>query len=264
MFNNVKYTKANRRMKTYKDILENINNGISDLYFIHYSCQSLSDDNEGYSPRITSIAVLHSESYQMFSFSIHLVAERLKINRDLIFDRYEEIELKMLQDFFDFVSERIDKAIWVHWNMSNINFGFEALEHRYTVLSGNPCNHISENNKHNLSNIIKLKYGPKYAKDPKMKYLMVLNNILHRDFLNGEEEVTAFKAKEFIKLHKSTMCKVYFFNEVYNRIMSNKLKTETNRLRYKINEIYQSPIVQIITMVGTIGTIISLIVFFFI
>ena len=94
MLKNVKYMKANRRIKTYKDILEN------------NSCQSLSDDNEGYSPRITSIAVLHSESYQMFSFSIHLLAERLKIIRDLIFDRYGEIELKMLQDFFDFVSAR--------------------------------------------------------------------------------------------------------------------------------------------------------------
>ncbi len=68
--------------------------------------------------------------------------------------------------------------------------------------------------KYNLSNIIKKKYGPKYANDPKMLNLMILNGEKDRFFLSGEEEVTAFKAKEFVKLHNSTMCKVYFFKDI--------------------------------------------------
>lgn len=59
--------------------IRELNENDEDIYFIHYSCQNLSDDNEGYSPRITSIAVLHMISDQMYSFSMHLIAEELKI-----------------------------------------------------------------------------------------------------------------------------------------------------------------------------------------
>lgn len=245
-------------MKQYKQDLKKINAQKEKIYFIHYSCQSLSDDNEGYSPRITSIAVLHMVSKQMYSFSIHLVAERLGINRDEIFNRYEEIERKMLEDFFTFVEERLSNSIWIHWNMSNINFGFETLEHRYSVLSNKTSKHIDENNKYNLSHILRDKYGRDYAKDPKMKNLMILNGGIHRDFLNGEEEVTAYKAKEFIKLHNSTMSKAYFFNQVFEKLQKNKLRTGTNSFRYKINEIYQNPVVQILGIIGVIGTLVSL------
>lgn len=246
-------------MNVYKEIMKTIKGNRDDVYYIHYSCQSLSDDNEGYSPRITSIAVLHEKSSQMFSFSIHLVAEKLRISRDEIFQKYEEIELRMLNEFFEFVNERIHNAVWIHWNMSNINYGFEALEHRYEVLSNQKCVHVNEKNKYNLSNVLKLRFGSNYAKNPKMKSLMEINKLLHRDFLNGEEEVTAFKAKEFIKLHKSTMSKVYFFQEVFQRINTNGLKTDTNQFRYKVNELYQNPIVQILGIIGVVGTIASLI-----
>lgn len=195
----------------------------------------------------------------MFSFSIHLIAEKLNINRDEIFDRYEEIEREMLSEFFDFVGQRIDNSIWIHWNMSNINYGFEALEHRYTILTNEESKHINENNKYNLSRILKKKFGNDYVKDPKMKSLMQLNGGLHRDFLNGQEEVSAFKAKEFLKLHKSTMCKVYFFNEVYENLIKNKLRTDKNGFKYKVSTLSQNPIVQIISIIGAVATVLGLI-----
>ncbi len=37
-------------------LMKLLNENGNKIYFIHYSCQNLSDDNEGYSPRITSIA----------------------------------------------------------------------------------------------------------------------------------------------------------------------------------------------------------------
>lgn len=233
------------------------------MYFIHYSCQNLSDDNEGYSPRITSIAILHMTSDQMYSFSMHLVAEELKIPREHIFDHYDEIERIMLKRFFLFAESRDCDSIWIHWNMTNINFGFEALEHRYRVLSGEMPFYINEKYRYNLSKLIQKRYGVNYAKDPKMLNLMELNGGRHRSFLKGDEEVSAFKAKEFVKMHNSTMSKVYFFKSVFNKLVTNNLRTETNQWRYRINELYQNPIVQALGIVGVFGTVISLVIAFF-
>ncbi|WP_424768727.1 hypothetical protein [Paenibacillus sp. sgz302251] len=230
------------------------------IYFIHYSCQNLSDDNEGYSPRITSIAVLHQQSKQLYSFSMHLVAEELGIARDNIFEQYDVIEEKMLSKFFSFAADRGNAAQWIHWNMTNINFGFETLEHRYKVLSKIDAYHINEKNRHNLSKITRKIYGKDYAKDPKMLNLMELNGGRDRNFLTGEEEVRAYKAKEFVKLHNSTICKVYFFSSVLNKVSRKKLRTENNQLKYKINELYQSPIVQFLGIVGILGTLVSLVI----
>jgi hypothetical protein len=247
-------------MKAYNKIINKLKENREKIYFIHYSCQNLSDENEGYSPRITSIAVLHMLSSQMHSFSIHLIAEGMKIPRDDIFNKYNEIETIMLERFFNFISNRPSDAVWIHWNMTNINFGFETIEHRYNVLTGKEPIHIDEKNKFNLSYLLKRKYGSNYVNDPKMINLMELNGGRDRNFLTGEEEVTAYKAKEFIKLHNSTMCKVYFFRDVYGKMLFNKLRTNTNSLRYKINTLYQNPIIQIIGIIGIIGSIIATIV----
>ena len=107
---------------------------INSLLVVHYSCQNLNDNNEGYSPRITSIAVLHIASATMHSFSIHLIAEVKNISQEEIHKHYDELEAVMLEDFYSFVQSHQDHY-WLHWNMTNINFGFQALEHRYRVLT---------------------------------------------------------------------------------------------------------------------------------
>jgi len=198
-------------------------------------------------------------SDQMNSFSMHLVAEELGIQREEIFDKYDQIEKIMLRRFFEFAKERDEKSIWFHWNMTNINFGFEALEHRYRVLTKDEPFHIPENDKYNISQLVSGKYGDNYAQNPKMLNLMLLNGGRNRNFLTGEEEVRAYKAKEFIKLHNSTMCKVYFFKSVFHQLAAKKLRTETNGFKYKINELYQNPIVQIMGIIGVLGSLVSLI-----
>jgi anaerobic ribonucleoside-triphosphate reductase len=198
------------------------------------------------------------DSDQMSSFSMHLIAEELDISRESIVDNYDEIEKLMLQRFFKFASERKDDAIWLHWNMTNINFGFEALEHRHRILTGETPYHINENNRHNISKLLKMRYGANYAKDPKMPSLMELNGGKHRSILTGKEEVDAFKLNEFFKMHGSTMQKVYFFKSVIDKMTNNTLRTENNQFRYKMNMLYQNPLVQILGILGIIGTFVSI------
>ena len=196
----------------------------------------------------------------MYSFSMHLSAEELEIQRSDIGDNYDKIEINMLSKFVEFLNKNIENTYWVHWNMTNINYGFEAIKHRYKILVKSEMPDIPELNRFNLSNLLKKKYGPKYADDPKLLNLMILNGGKDRNFLSGEEEVRAYKANEFVKLHNSTMCKVYFFRDVFNKAYNNKLRTKTNQFRYRVNEIYQNPIVQIIGIIGVFGTIIGLII----
>ncbi len=187
-----------------KDKLKILRENEQNLFIIHYSCQNLNDSNENYSPRITSIAVFHVGSSTMHSFSIHLIAEIKEIERDDIHDHYDELECEMLKQFYDFVADN-DNGFWLHWNMSNINYGFEALSHRYKVLSKLDSKRIPDSKKYNLSTLILSSYGKNCVEHPRMASFMKLNDGEHRNNLSGKEEVVAFAEKEYIKLHKSTM-----------------------------------------------------------
>src|SRR5690606_15964354 len=104
-----------------------------EFYLIHYSCESLYDDNDGLSPRVTSIAVTHYATEQTVSFSSHSVAEELGIDREGVSENLDHIERELLRQFYLFIRERRGKY-WIHWNMRNLTYGFEHLAHRSRVL----------------------------------------------------------------------------------------------------------------------------------
>lgn len=240
-----------------KDKITFLDKNINQLLAIHYSCQNLNDNNEGYSPRITSIAVLHLGSSTMHSFSIHLIAEVNKIPRDQIDSHYDDLEAQMLRDFYDFVKEHQDHY-WLHWNMSNINYGFETIEHRFRVLTGEVPPKVDDSKKYNLSSLISAIYGSNYVDHPKLPNLMELNGGKHRDFLTGKEEVDAFERKEYIKLHKSTMCKVYFFQSIFHKLVHRKVKTQHSNLPAKLNRTVESLPAKILGLVAVLYTIFQL------
>jgi hypothetical protein len=224
------------------------------FYLIHYSCQSLYDDNQKLSPRITSIAITHYASEQTISFSTHAIAEELHISRETVRDRFDEVERKLLQDFYDFVRDRRDKY-WVHWNMRNLSFGFEHLEHRYRVLDGINAPVIPVERRLNLNDILANRYGGRYAAHPKLKSLMELNGGVHRHFLTGEEEVRAFEANEFIRMHNSTLCKVGFLNSTIQKLLSGTLRTASRGIGIALDRIFASRIAKAVGLLSTLITI---------
>ena len=252
--------KTNR--KAANELISKLQNSRNNTYFIHYSCQNFDDSKDSLSPRITSIAILHYQSGQMFSFSIHLSAEQLQIKPEDIESNLDIIEKDMLCKLNNFISSHVNNIYWVHWNMKDIYYGFEALEHRYIVLNQQPMVHIPEENRFNLSDILSNKYG-NFAKDPRMENLMRLNSKdkgVHRNFLSGEDEATAFQAKQYRQMHNSTMCKVRFFRNVLDKAYDNELRTETNQFRYFVNELYKNPFMQLLSIIGIIGSVVSLVI----
>ena len=116
----------------------------------------------------------------MHSFSIHLIAEVKGIAREDIHDHYDDLEGEMLNQFFGFVAEN-DNCYWLHWNMTNINYGFEALAHRYKVLKQKDAKRIPDSRKFNLSALILSVYGKNCVEHPRMASFMKLNDGGNRD-----------------------------------------------------------------------------------
>jgi len=170
-------------------------------------------------------------NFQIKSFSIHKVAEINGINISKVDNHYDELEKEMLTEYFKFVKQ-YSQYEWLHWNMRDINYGFEAIEHRFRVLGGSPES-IDDIRKHDMARLIMDIYGPNYIGHPRMEQLVDKNNISKKGFLNGEEEAKAFKDKDFVKLHQSTLRKVEILDTILDRTLNNSLKTDSS-----IREIY--------------------------
>ena len=222
-----------------KDFFAQIRKKPENFYIVHYSCQSLNDDNEGLSPRITSIGVTHFATEQTVSFSTHAVAEEMGILREDVQENFDQVEEKLLRDFYGFVRDRRDK-FWVHWNMRNLTYGFEHLEHRYRILGGTDAAVIPVERRINLNDMLARKYGANFAAHPKMKNLMEINGGVHRHFLSGEEELQAFGNNEFIRMHNSTLCKLGFFSHAIRKALTGKLKTKSRGFGVLVDRMFES------------------------
>lgn len=221
-------------------------------YVIHYSSQSLYDGGAGaYSPRITSIVVQHYESRQTVSFATHTTAEYLGVPWDEIEARYDEIEKELLTQFYNFARDRREKY-WVHWNMRNVTFGFEHLEHRYRVLVGKEPPSIPIEVRLNLNDILKSRYGTDYAPDPRMPSLMDLNGGRVQGFLSGKDESEAFKSKDYIRMNASTISKVAFFVWVIRSTLTGKLKTAGHGVLNFLDRLLESRKARLAAAVATI------------
>lgn len=209
-----------------REAIERIKKHRRNCLIIHYACQSLYDDKDTHSPRIANIVVKDYDSDQTFSFALHFAAERLGIGKLDIDGRLDEIERRLLEDFFDFVRQHPGN-LWLHWNMSNLVYGFETLAHRFSLLTDRNAPSIDMENRINLAELLVGRYGPNYSTIPHIPGLMQLNGGLKRDFVAGADEVELFRQGEFARLHSSTMAKVGFFREVVDKVLDRKLKTQS-------------------------------------
>lgn len=243
-------------MTTRFNFWKEINKHPDRFCIIHYSSESLFEAEPkagagAMSPRITSVVVRHFKSGQTVSFATHLVAEYLSVSWDNIEARYDDIERELLTEFYRWARDRREKY-WVHWNMRNVTFGFEHLEHRYRVLTGNEPISIPVEVRVNLDDALKDRYGPDYAPDPRMASLMDLNGPRVQGFLTGKEESEAFKAKDFIRMHASTISKVGFFEYVVSSALKGKLRTSGHGFLNRVDRLLESRKNRVIAAVGTV------------
>lgn len=170
----------------------------------------------------------------------------------------------MLEEFFNFARNH-DDCIWLHWNMRDANYGFEALEHRFKIYGNEPFV-IPESLRFDLARVLIELYGVNYVGHPRLEMLAKKNEISTRDFLNGEKEARAFENGKYVALHRSTLRKVEIISDIAFRAVEDTLATDA-----KPREIYGSYVVWLTEKVkehplyyilGLIGAIVSILGFF--
>lgn len=220
--------KLKRRQEAQK-IFEQIDKKREIHQIIHYSCESFYNIKDGRTPRITSIAIRNFATGQTHSFSIHKSAEQSHVQLQDIPNRYDELEKQMLDEFFEFFKS-YSMYYFIHWNMRDINYGFQAIEHRYKVLGGHPYI-VEDSKKIDLAKELIALYGVEYAPHGnfgRLHSLIEINKITAKDMLNGQEEANAFDNEEFIKLHQSTLRKVDVMANILERVIDGSLKTKSS------------------------------------
>lgn len=253
-----------KRNKARQKLLE-VANQAEHVVVIHYSCESFYDRTDGTSPRITSIAVLNLEDRQATSFSIHQIAERQGIAPAQIEAQYDDLERLMLQEFYEYVRVHLN-YIWLHWNMRNVTYGFQALAHRCKVLGGQPVE-LHDSKLVDLAHLLIAIYGTRYVGHPRLQKLLELNKISMKDFLTGAEEAEAFEQKDYVKLHQSTLRKADMIASIAERTSEGRLQTHaTFRDIYGSYPAALGEILRehwLVALIGFISAIVGIVALFF-
>ncbi|WP_101774625.1 hypothetical protein [Pasteurella oralis] len=220
-----------KNRKRNRELMNEIYSNKSNNYIVHYSCESFYDEEkkEFRTGRVTSIGLRNLEDAQTHYWSIWLSAEIKKKNE--IDSSLDELEKDVLDSYFNFIRMN-PKAHYIHWNMRDINYGFQALEHRYRVLGGEPFV-MSDNRKFDLARVLVSLYGRNYAShkyekdgvtyNGRMMVLAAMNNVAIKDAMNGEDEANAFKNKGYKALHMSTLRKLDMLANFFDRAHANTL-----------------------------------------
>lgn len=220
----ISFNESKEARKELDDLFKNSKH----IFIIHYSCETFYDRKEIASPRITSIAIRNLHTGQTTSFSIHLIAEEHDCLSNIETD-VDQFEKEMLEKYFDFVRTHLSH-VWVHWNMRDSNYGFQAIEHRFKVLGGIPFL-IGEEEKCDLSRLLIQIYGKKYIGHPRLESLINKNKISKKSFLAGSDEAASFENREYYKLHQSTLRKTDIFANIMQLARDNNLKTNLSWLQ---------------------------------
>lgn len=256
-------SRIDRRKRAKSKIFE-IADDIKNVSAIHYSCESFYERPNGTSPRITSIAIKNLDTAQTKSFSIHQIAEIKNISLDQIDSHYDKLEKDMLTRFYDFVDHN-SQMKYLHWNMRDINYGFEALAHRFNVFGCNP-KEIPQVNLYDLARILIEIFGIHYIGHPRLLKIVEKNHITDLNFLSGQEEASAFEHKEYVKLHLSTLRKVDTIANIFGRLTDGSLKHNAtfkeiygNLIGYFVESIQEHPIYILSGILVTVFSLIQII-----
>ena len=207
--------------------IERLKKNISKSYVVHYACESL-DPASGRSPHIVSISLIGYNDETAKTFSLPIEAEKLKIDYKDIKSNIDKLERMMLVAFFNFV-EAHPEVLFVHWNMSDITFGFPAMYHRYNVLTKLEAPQVNERKQFDMAAVFKSVYGQDYIEYPRLNNLFTLNNYDSIDMFTGEEEATLIENEEYVKAARSNIAKVKALRFILELFVNGKLKVKNEK-----------------------------------
>ncbi|SFU68198.1 hypothetical protein [Pontibacter akesuensis] len=181
----------------------------SDVFAIHYSCESF-NKYKSTTPRVTSVSIYNLITGEQRCFSIHLEAQIRSFDCDKLSSvELDASERSLLQKFFKFVKAH-QGCLWVHWNMKNSKYGFDALSFRYKFLMQRSAPNVKMQYRYDLYVLLKKLYGPNFETNEYESKLLALtqrNCLAIRGMMIGIQEADAFDRKEFQAVMESSQGK---------------------------------------------------------
>ncbi|MDX2289012.1 MAG: hypothetical protein NW217_09350 [Hyphomicrobiaceae bacterium] len=193
------------------------------VYIIHYACQSFAGEGEHASPRVTAVAARNLGSGDTTLFSIHAEAELRHLAPVQVLSRLDELERGMLGKLFSFLALNRHMR-FVHWNMRDQMYGFQAIEHRGAVLGLAPFA-VAEGQKVDLARLLVDIYGTGYVERPYQQQLAARNGLNLDGYLPGDLEAEAFERGGYQLVQRSVLAKVRLLFDIAHLAHDRTLKT---------------------------------------
>ncbi|MFT7823227.1 MAG: hypothetical protein ABXS92_00570 [Sulfurimonas sp.] len=183
-------------------------------FTIHYACGSLIP---GRNAHVTAISVCDTDTEEIFGLSMEDAQKVPDGESDP-----SQLELRLLEKFFQFVSAHPD-ALWIHWQMNGIVYGFDVLRERYEMVSGTSAPKIGS--MLNLPDWIYEKDQGICRRYPNMYALFREHKIKDPAILSGEEEAARFQNAEYAAIRRSSEAKAKALAQIYDTLQNKRLAT---------------------------------------
>ncbi|MDD2450669.1 hypothetical protein [Sulfurovum sp.] len=192
-------------------------------FTIHYACASLVPERTSH---VTAIGVCDTTTKKLTTFSLEDAEKTLGAQCDR-----EALEAHLLKAFFDFVASHSD-AVWIHWHMDSVVYGFGVLKERFEMSCGQGAPEITATL--NLPDKIfetMQNHCPEY---PKLYQLFQENGINDHAILTGREEAASFAAGNYAAIMHSSRAKAKALAALYEKLQDNSLVLSCNRSALKL------------------------------
>lgn len=248
-----------------KEKIKNLIQDPSNVFIVNYSQANVyNSDISEFTPMITSILILSLDKKICEEFSVYKEADKMKeIDKNTINDIYTDLEHVILGNFNNFLKHN-KNHIWMHWNMNNSKFGFEAIKHRFMKMvegTNEKFEEIPFNNKIDLNSLIEQAYGINYSlESDKLISIAKFNRFNYQDkILTLEQEAKEFNNKNFNAVIDSLEQKAYVMMQIIETIQLDKLKVPQRGLYAECYHLVTHPAFGLVGFfVGLIGTVISI------
>ena len=173
-----------------------------DTYAIHYSCDGFYNGG-AYAPAICAIVLVNYATKELHAFALN---NYIVQGKSLI-----ESEQQLLKDFVGFY-KNLTNPIFVHWNMDNLEFGFNAIRARAENFGLYDLD-LTKIKDYNLCTIFYTNFTTSLEQ----------NNCKRVTVLSGKDELICFNKCAFKTVKMSTEGKVLGLIDLFEKYLSNNL-----------------------------------------
>lgn len=189
---------------------------------VHYACEGF-EKLEG---RMAAIAVrnLGTGATTLFDVTSKLPAGVTPKSADP--SELAQAELRMLEDFDTFLQGH-PNHYWLHWNMRDATFGFDALQRRQRALGGSPGTLPAAQMRIDLGSRMFDLYGDRYAAPPsRLETLAARNGLGMASLISGAEQGELVTRGDYRRVERSLLNRVDLLYSIAIKAGENTLKTD--------------------------------------